>query len=461
MLTRKVLFLLTICGLAMCCSAQCNTEVAVLNEGNCECNDETLWYDYLNNLCTAKTEFYKFGGCGPFSRANGDACECLDAFALNTATGECEDLNDCENTVCANTEECRTKTGSEYCKCTDIYYRGDNSLCSYLDESLNPQWHDCTQLAYDRTSGYVCSCFNNNMFVLADDGKTCEIQPGYTECADHNDAGALCVNNTATGEISYFALPGFQLDSQNQSQDIDECELPETVCWQNSECSNLEEGRGYDCECLPGYTDSIFNNDTMKECYPVTCGRGEGVDCLNACDDFICPSEDSFCLVEENEPECEDPFYKTTCDTSDEEWNLFSGSFSTWNPEESPGQVTESLEMVFGEGAVQLEKQSDQRYFATVMSSIDAATNGMRLSSYCDELEHLPDFCELPGGIIIKNDTLNLNIIDVCEEDSLYTLCLESTRCDNGATGLQSGLNGSTLNIIVLSAILAWARCYF
>ncbi|VDM44384.1 unnamed protein product [Toxocara canis] len=235
-------------------------------------------------------------------------CECDANYRYNTQTGQCEDINECDEnrhscdpstSVCVNTE------GGYICECA-AGYEGIDGICVDVDECERGQAGcniaarcenyigsvgckcgpgytgdgiDCTPISVDTSSVNTCSsdwiklCHAENKTCHIDDedvpqcgsclnghqpvGGRCLPINGVGNCADPQkndcDPNADCID-VHPGRHFCACKPGFIGDGR-RCDDVDECSLP-GVCDAAADCHNTNGS--FTCVCQPGYSGNGF-----------------------------------------------------------------------------------------------------------------------------------------------------------------------------------------------------------
>lgn len=178
--------------------------------------------------------------CNGWKRMNKNSTSC----DVPHCVVNCQNGGKC---VAPNKCECKGGFSGTYCQL-------DNDECQ--DGSKN----NCEQLCLNTKGGFRCAC--NQGYLLQKDGKSCididecKVQStcGCQGGAQNLNCTVSCVNTA--GGYNCQCGKGFNLNSAGICQDINECQLDQTLCDQR--CVNYEGG--YHCQCFKG-----FYYDTKKK----------------------------------------------------------------------------------------------------------------------------------------------------------------------------------------------------
>ncbi|EPB68960.1 calcium binding EGF domain protein [Ancylostoma ceylanicum] len=100
---------------------------------------------------------------------------CAAGYAVNEATGFCDDINEClDSTVCGGLM-CINLPGSYKCRCNAGYeFNEKTKRCEDIDECEKFAGHVCDLSAecQNTVGSFICKCKEG--FELAADGRRCE-----------------------------------------------------------------------------------------------------------------------------------------------------------------------------------------------------------------------------------------------------------------------------------------------
>ncbi|KAE8585611.1 hypothetical protein XENTR_v10021376 [Xenopus tropicalis] len=174
--------------------------------------------------------------------------QCDTGYRL-TASGDCEDINECANsTICGDNAVCKNLLGSYRCTCNWGHeMSSEGQHCIDVDECLE----------YGRS---ICGT------------KRCENTPGSYRCISDCE-------------------PGYQLSSSGDCTDINEC-LNKTVCGDHAMCHNL--AGTYQCLCDQGYEGARGERHCVdvNECLTLQSVCGTAL-CENVEGSFLCTCPNS------------------------------------------------------------------------------------------------------------------------------------------------------------------------
>ncbi|XP_042171242.1 adhesion G protein-coupled receptor E5-like isoform X3 [Oncorhynchus tshawytscha] len=195
-------------------------------------------------------------------------------FKFTPPTGECNDLNECQDTpqVCGSNAACLNTIGSYYCQCkpgfrstTTVNYTALTGECKDMDE--------CKEQTAD--------CPNNSSCVNTPGSYICICQSGYklteSRCEDMDECKeqtADCPNNSSCvntpGSYICICQSGYKL-TESRCEDIDECNVTAGICGGGGTCQNQEGS--YSCLCLAGYSN---HGNKQARCSVLTCDQFKG-----------------------------------------------------------------------------------------------------------------------------------------------------------------------------------------
>jgi hypothetical protein len=207
---------------------------------------------------------------------SGIECLCLPGFS----GPRCEtEVNDCANVTCPAHSRCVDTPGPDTheCLCLDGFA---GTPCVNIDDCLsNPCRNNGT--CADLVNGFQCTCAGTGFGGL-DCGEE------INECEDLRPClnGATCVDGLA----NYTCLCPSGFEGRDCQTDVDECQLPTTLCGIHSTtCTDLVGD--YRCVCEPGWTGRHCDVD-IDECADSPC-LNNGT-CLNQLNAFQCQCPNGF-----------------------------------------------------------------------------------------------------------------------------------------------------------------------
>nr|XP_022333526.1 mucin-like protein [Crassostrea virginica] len=173
------------------------------------------------------------------------SCQCIDGYQRN-ATGVCQNVDECLASLdnCSSTETCQDIPGSFLCPCKAGYQRNSTSgNCIDLDE-CQEGIHSCPQSCQNTLGSYFCTCYIG--FQLQDDRVTCV--KSRNPCLG-SDVDGTC--DTAHGgctvnasNVAYcFCDSGYQLQLNSSGF---------SLCPNINECETNTSGCSHFCQDVPG-----------------------------------------------------------------------------------------------------------------------------------------------------------------------------------------------------------------
>lgn len=158
----------------------------------------------------------------------GHTCVCADGYAVNERQ-ECKDINECEAGTSGCTQGCTNLPGTFQCGCSDGYtYNADTNTCDDIDEcdatlcdsDANCALNQCgpRNRCNNLIGGWSCSCanadgaFDGANIWNADTGR-CE---DLNECEPQNGAAAAC----SPGSDCVNTAPGFSCSCKEGYTDV-------------------------------------------------------------------------------------------------------------------------------------------------------------------------------------------------------------------------------------------------
>ncbi|XP_053387695.1 uncharacterized protein LOC123541782 [Mercenaria mercenaria] len=340
------------------CSQECNN-----TEGGYDCTCHSSFYfnsstwsclTLEGSKCTSDEEKKCLNKTSDCTKLNGNStCICKAGFKWNKTASTCDDINECERSVCP--QNCINTFGSFRCECFVGYQLQDATTCTQCDvqhwgENCSHKC-DCTGQGATRCDpakgcicangweGETCNDDINECEVVGDICKDprklcvnslgayrCNCRSGYLEtnkglCEDVNECSYPLMNDcmqecsNTVGGYTCGCFDGFTRGNVTQCMDIDECELGTSGCEQV--CKN-SPGL-FSCYCHFGYT----LNDDRKSCTKVSdpCKSISNLNCSHYCldDNATCRCQKGYTLGTDGQTcldnnECE----KDPCDTGAE-----------------------------------------------------------------------------------------------------------------------------------------------
>ncbi|KAH9523872.1 hypothetical protein Btru_047284, partial [Bulinus truncatus] len=265
-------------GLDCARNCSCSLGASTCNpKTGCVCKDGyngTYCSENINQCDQLNCSQYKNQEC--VERDGPDLCACKPGFANSTATGQCENINECALNMCS--QNCTDTEGSFYCSCyTGFNLTTDSYNCEDIDEcKMNVS--NCKGNCINTAGYFTCSCSNG--FQLSADGFSCE---DINECSQKM-CPQDCINTVGSYNCSCYS--GYQLVN-GTCQDINECSLK--MCPQD--CINTVGS--YNCTCFSGYQLVNGTCQDINECSLKMCPQ----DCINTVGSYNCTCFSGYQLV--------------------------------------------------------------------------------------------------------------------------------------------------------------------
>ncbi|XP_061188739.1 uncharacterized protein LOC133196904 [Saccostrea echinata] len=277
-------------------------------------------------------------------------CQCKGGYQRNDTSGNCENIDECSESLynCTETEVCIDTPGSYRCECKSGYQRDATGQCQDVNE-CELQTDQCTHHCINTEGSYNCKC--NIGYTLQDDRRTCVMSSnpceGATITCDNSVGG--CTTNSSRSPYC-FCNQGYQFNQTSRKcTDIDECaesiDSCSEVCnntvggffcscsmgsdlladrktcqscnktdrWGNTCENQCSCGPGalfcdslIGCVCAAGWTGSDCSTD-INECYNVSTNNcGPNSNCVNREPSYICQCESGYTKVSNSQTECTD-----------------------------------------------------------------------------------------------------------------------------------------------------------
>ncbi|KAL4219781.1 scavenger receptor [Mactra antiquata] len=234
--------------------------------GNCSKDDETV-----DDPCSSMNCSQIVGGCR-ITDENTAACFCDRGYKLYS-NNTCIDINECDRNICS--QKCNNTIGGFECSCFPGYTLIGKTTCQECEAGF---WgENCENKCMCsgegvKTCDYVKGCLCNDGWK----GDTC--QEDINECIETvnacNDPKKECLNSN--GSFSCQCLEGFEKNTNDICEDIDECNVP-SLNGCDQICKNTIGS--YVCECESGFTERESTCENINECEIRTHG------CEQICDD--------------------------------------------------------------------------------------------------------------------------------------------------------------------------------
>jgi len=226
-------------------------------------------------------------------------CLCPRGYKIEDSTGDCEDIDECEQGYCGK-DACINTNGSYTCVCPEGMKK-IGRFCRDVNECIKQPCNDNEYCINTRGSfRCICKMGFERRFNESEGVSTCH---DTDECASNTMCkayGETCMNTP--GSYKCMCQEGYVHDASGRyCKDLNECDLDS--CPHDSECINTY-GSFY-CRCHRGFTmdngKCVDNRD---------CSHGEGKKCLWKCVDVpgsfqcACPSgydQSDFTCVDINE----------------------------------------------------------------------------------------------------------------------------------------------------------------
>ncbi|KAK8406643.1 hypothetical protein O3P69_007314 [Scylla paramamosain] len=280
------------------------------NTGECDDNDECKLNTHNCYQLGPKYQCVNIRGsfrckhktCSPFHILNDEGNCVVRSCDVGYRPGEfnCVDIDECiEDNPCRQNERCTNTLGSYKCQPRLNCYAGfemneAGTQCVDIDECAKGT-HQCVgnQLCSNRQGSYICYCpqgFRRNTQQQCEDINECESYRGRV-CANNAD----CENTE--GSFICKCKAGFKQAANGLSCiDVDECEETPEICQHN--CINV--WGTYYCTCNAGH---ILNSDnrTCSDVDECENARNRGHLCIGLCvnvpGSFKCTCPDGYTLA--------------------------------------------------------------------------------------------------------------------------------------------------------------------
>lgn len=261
------------------CNQSCDctqNSISCDSKFGCQCKD-----GWSGTHCEVNIDECVGGGpCGGLENCEDTpgsyVCQCKAGYLRNQTTGNCENINECKESLynCTVLEVCADTLGSYRCDCLLGYQREASGQCRDVNE-CELQTDECNHHCINTEGSYNCKC--NIGYLLQDNRRTCvkSSNPceGSSLSCDENLGG--CTTNTS-GSPYCFCPQGYRLNqTSNQCTDINECADIAHVC---SDLCNNTAG-GFHCSCTPG-NGLLADKKTCQSCNKTD---SWGIDCENQC----------------------------------------------------------------------------------------------------------------------------------------------------------------------------------
>ncbi|PIK46729.1 hypothetical protein BSL78_16393 [Apostichopus japonicus] len=232
-------------------------------------------------------------------------CSCRPGFRLLQGSSQCADINECRiSNLCGENEICIDDVGGYHCSCLQGFIRHEG-VCQDLDECLSPLLSDCHEeaMCINEIGSYRCKCkdgFEGNGEYCRDRNE-CAISPFFCH------PRFVCVNDR--GGYSCTCPDGFA-GNGDDCYDIDECALGTHTCSDHMTCHNRVSS--YTCQCEEGYiadVDGVCQN--ANECQQQESVCPPNSRCIDTEGSYDCECQP---LYFKHEGEC--LFFITHCSSS-------------------------------------------------------------------------------------------------------------------------------------------------
>ncbi|KAK7482356.1 hypothetical protein BaRGS_00026375, partial [Batillaria attramentaria] len=315
--------------------SSCKKAEDVCAESNLNCDYDCTLDDSDNPVCFCQTGFklatdqatcldinecaINNGGCSDVctNSDGGFQCSCPVGKRL-VDLKDCVDINECDSTPSPCSQRCENFAGSFRCLCNSGFTLDTaTNQCNDIDECALDGTNRCTQKCTNTIGSYRCSC--DPGFDLEADGFTCTPR---TDCATNNTCPTsnggcsvqaevpdycntidnLCEQTcTKTNDAPYFECSceiGYELNSDGRTciecqegKYGDNCADTCNCRTQNTQFCNKTNGV---CECKSGWKDTDCSQD-INECADAalySCVADSR--CVNTNGSYICVCEDGF-----------------------------------------------------------------------------------------------------------------------------------------------------------------------
>ncbi|WAR06378.1 FBN1-like protein [Mya arenaria] len=274
------------------CQQKCLNSVGRFS---CECyfgyrlNEDRKTCYQVQDVCAA--EFPDFG-CSHICKVENQQafCLCETGYELSTDNKTCIDINEClRSDSCSDT--CTNKDGGYDCACpSGKKLANDERTCTVCD--LNHYGDNC---ALDCNCGIGSSrCDSQTGCVCKSDGwigAKCDQDTDECAIGTHNCTGTNEQCRNTPGSFVCQCLPGYQRNTENICEDIEECIIPSlNTCSQ--QCENVLGS--FTCSCHDGFTESGNSCNDVNECSTSTHGCGQT--CENTIGSYRCTCNDGYRL---------------------------------------------------------------------------------------------------------------------------------------------------------------------
>ncbi|EYC05992.1 hypothetical protein Y032_0079g1292 [Ancylostoma ceylanicum] len=192
-------------------------------------------------------------------------CRCNAGYEFNEKTKRCEDIDECEKFaghVCDLSAECQNTVGSFICKCKEGFeLAADGRRCEDINECERGTAR-CEQKCINIPGSYQCIC--DRGYTVGSDGRTCE---DIDECALWAGSGSdLCMGGCVNTKGSYLCQcpPGYKIQPDGRTcVDVDECALGECQGHERICVNTLGQFKCHRIECPPNY---VHDNNYKNRC---------------------------------------------------------------------------------------------------------------------------------------------------------------------------------------------------
>jgi MYXO-CTERM domain-containing protein len=232
--------------------------------------------------------------------ASGHTCTCSNGFiaAGGSCLGACGGAVDpCGVGVVGACSTSGLPAGSWSCACGPGYVSsgGATPTCVDLDACDASAQSNCATSSADNTcddqappsTTYACTCNDPAYVPGTAGGKPACVN--LDECATNNcvnggDPGAVCVDHAAPAlgydcQCSSPTAWTVATSGEVTCVDTNECAAAVNPCG-NGACSNLDDGRGYVCQCDPGYVLDQETTPSPSCIHPDSCNAASDIACV-------------------------------------------------------------------------------------------------------------------------------------------------------------------------------------
>ncbi|XP_072104333.1 adhesion G protein-coupled receptor E2-like isoform X2 [Mobula birostris] len=222
-------------------------------------------FEPSQNKCFDIDECENVAICGPrkscWNTAGSYRCQCKQGY--NAVNQDCEDIDECTSTLCAQEATCQNTDGSFKCICSTGFQSTEKAgssgrrSCEDIDECKSTSCHKHAT-CINVMGSYQCNCntgfqaspatTNLTPGKVCEDIDECESSPCHQLATCNNTLGSYQCNCVAGYQASTATL---NLTAGKVCEDIDECKS--SPCHKHATCINTVGS--YQCNCSTGFQE--------------------------------------------------------------------------------------------------------------------------------------------------------------------------------------------------------------